>query len=183
MITMTLHAVTVECETLAQALCILDEWARMGRIELPPAPPPNYAPKPEPAAAPSSFPRVKEHAKPTPRKAHLEAKKCGVCDDTFIPPNSRVVTCSLHRLKPGQNLAHERSLFVARKTESAPVAPPAAAPKPVVDKAAAKGLLGRAPIRPDEPTSACSACGDKARTSTLDKKGRCPDCQPVGGKS
>lgn len=184
MIRMTLHAVTVECETLTQALVLLDEWARMGRIELPPEPASrDRAPKPEPAAAPASFPRVPAPAKPSPRKASLEPKKCGVCDDTFIPPNVRVVTCSLHRLKPGQNLAHERAQYVSRKKGAPAEGPKAAAPRPVVDKAAAKGLLGRPPIRPDEPTAACSACGDKARVATLDKKGRCPDCQPVGGKS
>ena len=31
MIEMTLHAVTVRCETLPEALSLLDRWARMGR--------------------------------------------------------------------------------------------------------------------------------------------------------
>jgi hypothetical protein len=185
MITMTLHAVTVECESLTQALCLLSEWARMGRIELPPAPTnQDRAPRTEPKEVPQVFPRVKEPAKPTPRKTSLDAKKCGVCGDTFIPPNVRVVTCSLHRMKPGQNLETERARFLSRERKDAPAeAPTAGGTKPAVDKVAAKGLLGRPPIRPDEPTKACSACGDKARLSTLDKKDRCPDCQPVGGKA
>lgn len=179
MIRMTLHAVTVECETLTQALVLLDEWARMGRIELPPEPASrDRAPKPEPAAAPASFLRVPTPAKPSPRKASLEPKKCGVCDDTFIPPNVHVVTCSLHRLKAGQSIATERARFLAREGKTEAPAPPKSS---AATKAAAKALLGRPAIRPDEPTEACKVCGDQARKSEMDEKGRCRDCKPVGG--
>lgn len=182
MIRMTLHAVTVECETLTQALVLLDEWARMGRIELPPEPSRPVSRQTEPVNPVSSFPRVPRPAKPTPRKAAgqaLEERPCQVCDVSFeAPVGSRLVTCKDHRLKPGQNLAHERARFLARKGKVEAPAPPKSS---AATKAAAKALLGRPPIRPDEPTEACKACGDKARKSEIDAKGRCRDCQPVGG--
>jgi hypothetical protein len=178
MIRMTLHAVTVECETLTQALVLLDEWARMGRIELPPEPSRPISRETEPVAPPSSFPRVPRPAKPTPRKAAAQVAKCGVCGIEFIPPNVRVVTCSLHRLKAGQSIATERARFLAREGKTEAPAPPKSS---AATKAAAKALLGRPAIRPDEPTEACKVCGDQARKSEMDEKGRCRDCKPVGG--
>ena len=107
-------------------------------------------------------------------------RPCVVCDELFdCPVGSHLVTCKDHRLKPGQNLAYERARFQAAKATPAPK-PTAEAP---VDRAAAKGLLARPPIKPNEPTKPCSACGDKTRAADLDAKGRCRDCQPIGGKS
>lgn len=187
MIEMTLHAVTVRVETLPEALSLLDRWARMGEITLPPAPreaatrqvtttttfsaPPELLPRgPKPSAAPK-------------RKAPgtgTEMRPCGICDEKFeAPVGSRLVTCKDHRLKPGQNLAHERARYQASRSTPAPKVP-AKAP---VDRAAAKGLLARPPIKPNEPTKPCSVCGDKTRAADLDAKGRCRDCQPIGGKS
>lgn len=187
MIEMTLHAVTVRCESLPEALSLLDRWARMGEITLPPAPreaatrqvtttttfsaPPELLPcGPKPSAAP-------KHKAPG---AGTEMQPCGVCDELFDRPvGSRLVTCKSHRLKAGQSLPAERKRFQDAKAK----AMPKPSPKPAPDRAAAKGLLARPPIKPNEPTKPCSACGDKTRAADLDAKGRCRDCQPIGGKS
>ena len=210
MIEMTLHAVTVRCESLPQALAplLLDQWAHMGRIQLPPEPARQQI---DPvridgsledvlrrvdglvtAARATEEPPVFTPSKPPKRKAPgegLEERPCGVCDVKFeCPKGSRLVTCKAHRLKPGQNLAHERAKYQASKGKPGPAASAPAGQKVLPPKgngairaAAAKGLLGRPPIRPTEPTKPCSACGDKTRESQLDAKGRCPDCQPIGG--
>lgn len=187
MIEMTLHAVTVRCETLPEALSLLDRWARMGEITLPPAPREAAARQVTTtttfSAPPELLPRTPKPAGPTKRNAPgfgTEMRPCGICDEKFeAPVGSRLVTCKGHRLKPGQNLAHERARFQAAKATPAPKA----TAKTPVDRAAAKGLLARPPIKPTELTKPCSACGDKTRATDLDAKGRCGDCQPIGGKS
>lgn len=208
MIEMTLHAVTVRCESLTQALALLDQWARMGKIELPPEPAAVgkdvidqaaafWARKVEPefvanltdafektakAARSEASPKVSAPAKPSKRKAHtpLETRACGVCDAKFeAAKGARLVTCKDHRLKPGENLETARKKYLEAQFRAAEKTKSRTA-KHAPDRASAKSLLGRAPIRPDEPTKPCSACGDKTRESELDAKGRCHDCQPIG---
>lgn len=216
MIEMTLHSVTVRCEDLTQALALLDSWARMGRIELPPAPTVRLDDVTDLATAarnvvstlealggagvkPHStrglrrrrrldvagvkLPSVPAPSGPPKRKAPgtaTELRPCGVCDVKFeCPVASRLVTCKDHRLKPGENLETARKKYQAAMAKNPCPRPP----KRIPDLPAAKGLLGRAPIKPNEATKACSACGDKARVSDLDKVGRCRDCHPVGDPS
>lgn len=189
MIEMTLHAVTVRCETLPEALSLLDRWARMGEITLPPAPREvNPAGTYEPPF-PDFLRRAYEEtiaaagaavapAPPTKRRARgtLPEKECAVCGDPFTSPSPRTVTCERHRMKPGQKLADVQKAYARERAAKT-------AAKPAPDRAAAKGLLARPPIKPNEPTKPCSACGDKTRAADLDAKGRCRDCQPIGGKS
>lgn len=200
MIEMTLHAVTVRCENLPEALALLDRWARMGEIKLPPAPRTSgdvaAAAKDVTAAldrigkvttTTTTFASVPPPSKPAPRRAPgtgTEMHPCGVCDVLFERPvGSRLVTCKDHRLKPGQSLPTERKRYQDAKAKAAPKPATKAPAKLPPDVAAAKGLLGRPPIKPTEPVKPCSACGDKAREADLDAKGRCPDCQPIGGKA
>lgn len=190
MIRMTLHAVTVECETLTQALCLLDQWAQMGRITLPPE-----SKTSTPSAArlysdvqdamravagiPSPSPSVPPPAQPTPRRARgtLPSKECEVCGAEFTAPSPRTITCERHRMKPGQKLADIRKAYERERAKAGTKT----APKHSPDVSAAKALLGRPPIKPSEPTKPCSACGDKTRAADLDSAGRCRDCQPIGG--
>lgn len=202
MIEMTLHSVTVRCEDLTQALALLDSWARMGRIELPPEPrgrdekleaaAKRWADQVSPAflktvaenvsGAAEAFPRTPAPSAPPkakPRAAEREPRPCAVCGDPFTSPSPRTVTCERHRMKPGQKLADIQKRYAREQAKNPAPRPPKRAP----DLPAAKGLLGRPPIKPNESTKACSACGDKARVSDLDKVGRCRDCHPVGDPS
>ena len=217
MIEMTLHAVTVRCETLTQALALLSEWAAMGRIQLPPEPKAvdekliaasaywakkidgnfvrdlvetlaNAAPPVTPA---EDLPRVPEPSKPPKRKASAapsqrppRERRCRKCRSTFADKTC-ARDCPTCRPSNPKKAATTRAAVPAAPAKTSAPAKASAPPQPPVPKrtpdvAAAKGLLGRAPIKPNETTKACSSCGDKTRVSELDRSGRCHDCHPVG---
>ena len=209
MIEMTLHAVTVRCETLTQALVLLDSWAEMGRITLPPAPAAKPSEVEDLGAAAKRvtatlerlgeagirLPSVPPPAKPSPRKAPGKApgtaterppreRRCRKCQRTFADKTCAkdCPTCrpSYPKKDPTAKAAVPAAPAKTSVHAKTPAPPRPSAPKRTPDVAAAKGLLGRAQIRPSEPVKACSACGDKTRLSELDGKDRCRDCRPIG---
>jgi len=198
MIEMTLHAVTVRCETLTQALVLLDSWAEMGRITLPPVPPAQVAPDGNVAAAaanvtsaledlerktaPKSAPAKKACAAPSPRPPR--ERRCRKCQRLFADKTCAkdCPACRPSNPKKAPPAKAAAPAAPAKKPAttkaSAPARPPVTKRQP--DVAAAKGLLGRAPIKPNEATKPCSSCGDKTRVPELDAKGRCRDGRPIG---
>lgn len=203
MIEMTLHAVTVRCETLTQALALLDSWAAMGRISLPPAPAATPGEVEDLGAAVKRvtatlerlgeagirLPSVPPPAKPSHRKAPGKPpdtaterppreRRCRKCQRLFADKTC-AKDCPACRPSNPKKAAPAKAATSSATTKAAvPARPPA--PKRTPDVAAAKGLLGCPPIKPNEATKACSSCGDKTRASDLDRAGRCRDCHPVG---
>ncbi len=159
MFRLTLQGVTVECDTVDEAFALTGLARPAGSFPRTPEPqaPAHLARKPTAHA-----PLPQGQMSPTGK-----TKACRQCKKKF-PVLSRS-DCAATRCQ-------------VCRGEAAPTPAVKATPaEQVANKAAAKAMLGRPPIRPDEPTKACSVCGDKVRVADTNAAGRCKDCQPIGG--
>ena len=156
-----INGISVECDTVDEAFAITGLSRPTEDFPSVPAPLPASFP---PKAAIPAMPLPKGSMAPTGK-----TKKCKGCKRSFPVLTRR--DCAALRCPECRG----------DDAPTPPPAPPRQAPaKRTPDVAAAKGLLGRAPIRPTEPTKPCSSCGDKTRVSDLDRADRCRNCQPIG---
>lgn len=151
MFRLTLQGITVECDTVDEAFALTGLARPAGE-----------------------FPRVPEPSKPA-HLTHHPAKHAPLPQGQMSPTG---------KTKPCRQCRKKFPVLTRRDcaaTRCPSCRGEAVAPKLPVDRAAAKALLARPPIKPTETTKPCAVCGDKTRAADLDPDGRCRDCQPIGG--